>query len=94
MKLFCIYVTIARQLFLLPELEGRNLENANELNIATSRKIADVELSGQVGFSAEGERITKVLTASAQPMIDKVSTTAGEVKFDGKICYNFLTSSF
>lgn len=88
--MFCIYVTIARQLFLLPELEGRNLENANELNIATSRKIADVELTGQVGFSAEGERITKVLTASAQPRIDKVSTTAGEVKFDGKICYNFL----
>lgn len=66
------------------------MENANELNIATSKRLGDLEISNTTGFSGEGERITKVLSATAQPRIEKISTTSGEAKIEGKVCYNFL----
>ncbi len=66
------------------------MENANELNIATSKRVGDIEITNTLGFSGEGEKITKVLTATAQPLIEKISTSVGEVKVEGKICYNFL----
>ena len=66
------------------------MENANELNIATSKRLGEMEITNSVGFSGEGERIAKVLTATALPLIEKFSTSAGEVKVEGRICYNFL----
>lgn len=66
------------------------MENANELNIATSKRVGDLEITNTVGVLGEGERITKVLTATSQPRIEKISTSMGEAKVEGKICYNFL----
>ena len=66
------------------------MENANELNIATSKRVGDLEITNTLGFSGEGEKITKVLSATAQPLIEKISTSMGEAKVEGKICYNFL----
>lgn len=67
-----------------------NTEN-DKLNIATKVKLGNVQNKNSVTLSnIEENKITKVLTISAKPIIENVLVQNGAVKFDGTIDYDLL----
>lgn len=66
-----------------------NIEFEN-LNIATKIKLGDVQVKNIVNINTENEKITKVLTVSANPVIENISVTPTTAKFDGFVDYDLL----
>lgn len=68
-----------------------NLEN-DKLNIATKIKLGSTQVKNIVNISnvEEDNKITKVLTVSAKPIIENISVNNASVKFDGVVDYDLL----
>ena len=67
------------------------LEN-DKLNIATKIKLGSTQVKNivNIGNVEEDNKITKVLTVSAKPIIENISVNNASVKFDGVVDYDLL----
>ena len=62
----------------------------DKLNIATKTKLGEVQVKNIINVNMETDKITKVLTASANPVIENISVNPESVKFDGFVDYDLL----
>ena len=67
------------------------MENLEKLDVAIRKNCGQVQLKNSIEISGNGEnKITKVLTAVATPIIENVSVGNSEINFDGEVVYDLL----
>lgn len=70
---------------------GKNLENSDKLDVATKTTLGTVNIKTSVALNnIDDIKITKVLTATARPDVEKIDVDTGEIRFGGNIDYDFL----
>ena len=67
------------------------MENLEKLDVATKNHLGSTQLKNSLEITnVEDNTITKVLTVCANPIVENISVSNGEVTFDGNVIYDLL----